>query len=309
MVIYLRICVSIVFIIVILNIPAQQKWDTDYNYEQLYWIILGTTLAFACIALKTLKWHMLILSVEPKVKYKESIKSYLAGIPLSLLTPGRLGVISRIVFLPYKTLQGKIGVGSVFIDAFIDLLALFWWLPVGLYFFDPPLIILFLSTFIIALLSFVKYWIRYLTRMPFFFLLKYIYEKYQDVIQSLINYPMFTPILLAVSSFGIEWLQYWAFFNALAPVGIKVSLLQSISVMLLVTFTNVFQISFAGIGVREGLSAFLLANHLPPTSAALATFFVFFIDNAIPGLIGLFFKPVYHYNTDARTNSLKTIEA
>jgi len=62
--------------------------------------------------------------------------------------------------------------------------------------------------------------------------------------------------------------------------------------MAIVTLANVAQISFAGIGVREGLAALMLASTLPPASAATAAFAVFALDQALPGVVGLFAKPI-----------------
>ena len=61
--------------------------------------------------------------------------------------------------------------------------------------------------------------------------------------------------------------------------------------MAITMFANLPQISFAGIGIREGLAAWLMANYIPPVSAAAAAFAGFFLDRALPGLIGIVIPP------------------
>ena len=97
---------------------------------------------------------------------------------------------------------------------------------------------------------------------------------------------------LGLISFGVEWLQYWAFFNLFASPNMAISFGTAVGVATIVTLANVVQISMAGLGFREWLTAVLLANHLPAAAAALGAFLVFFLDFAIPGMVGLFIKPI-----------------
>ncbi len=64
-------------------------------------------------------------------------------------------------------------------------------------------------------------------------------------------------------------------------------------VIALVTLVNSFQVTLAGLGIREGLAAFLLARlGVVPEIAAVSAFLFFVVTQALPALAGLAVKPV-----------------
>jgi len=200
------------------------------------------------------------------------------------------------MFLPYPNVHGMAGVGAVVLDKVTDLICLLWWIALGLWFFvDLPGLALAACAAALCLTP-LRLWLgaghRVIRRLGVWPAFQQKLEAAIVDLRALSRGRIVTAVGLGVVCFGIEWVQYWAFFNALAPTGVHVPFGEAVGIMAIVTLANVAQISFAGIGVREGLAALMLASTLPPASAATAAFAVFALDQALPGVVGLFAKPI-----------------
>ena len=82
---------------------------------------LGVLLTPICIGMKVWRWHLLARSIVPDITVSASLKSYLAGISLALLTPASSGEIARGLFVP--TDRKTELTGLVMVDKFFDLTA------------------------------------------------------------------------------------------------------------------------------------------------------------------------------------------
>ncbi len=97
-------------------------------------------------------------------------------------------------------------------------------------------------------------------------------------------------VLLGVLAYALEWLQFSLLIWLFAPDVSGFWLLAGMSA--LATLANSLQITIAGIGVREGLTAlFLVPFGVSAEVAVAAAFGVFALDQLLPSLAGLFFKP------------------
>lgn len=101
---------------------------------QLQWPWLGASLALSLVLFfgRAWKWQRLIQTLDRTVSFRDSVKSYLGGMPLALVTPGRLGELSRCLFLPQKALHTLTGAGRVVLDNWTDFLAVLAWSAVGM---------------------------------------------------------------------------------------------------------------------------------------------------------------------------------
>ncbi len=289
----LRVAVSLVFAGVVVLAACKTRGYWQVGWGGWPWLLPAILPVSVLLAGKALKWHLLLRRLSPGVSYGQALTSYLAGIPLSVMTPGRLGEVSRVMYLEGGKLRNWSGVGVVLLDKLSDLVALAWWLAAGLYLAGLPWPAGLLALVALAL-SPLWLWLalapRLLGGLP-------LPAAWRDkLLSSLPPAGTYPPgCLLAVTfwgvvCFGVEWVQYWALFNFLAP-GVGVGLDTTIAAMSLVTLAGVAQVSFAGIGVREGLTALLLWHSLPPGAAALGAFGVFVLNVALPGAVGLLFKP------------------
>ncbi len=289
----LRVAVSLVFLLVVAAAALKTRRYWQVGWGEWPWLLLAILPVFLLLAFKALKWHLVLRRLLPGVGYGQALVSYLAGIPLSVMTPGRLGEVSRVMYLAGREVQGWSGVGAVLLDKLTDLVALAWWLAAGLYLAGLRWPAGFLALLALAM-SPLWLWLALAPRLLGALPLPASWrEKLLCTLPRAGTYPpgcLLAVILWGVACFGVEWVQYWALFNFLAPET-ALPLGDTIAAMSLVTLAGVAQVSFAGIGVREGLTALLLWQSLPPGAAALGAFGVFLVNVALPGAVGLFFKP------------------
>ena len=289
----LRVVVSLVFIALVTVAALKTRGYWRVGWGGWPWLLLAILPVVLLLGFKALKWLLLLRRLAPEVSFLQALVSYLAGIPLSIMTPGRVGEVSRVMYLPGGGARGWSGVGAVLLDKLTDLVALIWWLAAGLYLAGlawPALLLALLALALSPLWLWLELAPRLLGALPLPAAWR---EKMLAALPRSGVYPpgrLLGVIFLGVLCFGVEWVQYWALFNALAPEA-GVGLGTTIAAMSLVTLAGVAQVSFAGIGVREGLTALLLWQSLPPGAAALGAFGVFLVDVALPGAVGLFFRP------------------
>jgi hypothetical protein len=281
-----------------LGVVAAAAWKTRgqwrLGFHGLGWLALGVLPGLASVGLKSWKWLVALRPLHPEASFGQALRSYLGGIPLSVLTPGRVGELSRLVFLHRPELVSWRGAGSVVVDKLSDLAALVWWLALGMWLAGPGWLGLLLGA-VALVISPLGWWLRVapavLGRLP---LPGRWRERLLQAVPSPDAYPgdrVLALLGLGLASFGVEWVQYWAFFNALAPGADGVTLAETLAAMSLATVANLAQISFAGLGVREGLAALLLWERISAAAAAVGSFLVFVCDVALPGVVGLCLRP------------------
>jgi hypothetical protein len=96
------------------------------------------------------------------------------------------------------------------------------------------------------------------------------------------------------AAYGLEWLQIALLLGFLTPQVPDVWRLAGM--MAMVSLANSFQVTLAGLGVREGLSMFLLGHEgVGPEAAVLAAFLQSALILFLPALLGLAVKPVALY--------------
>jgi len=79
-----------------LNGIDREAWMETGN---IWWLTLCIALMLVNTSLESLKWHLLVNSVEP-VSYGRTAASYLAGVAFSIITPNRIGEYpGRILYL------------------------------------------------------------------------------------------------------------------------------------------------------------------------------------------------------------------
>lgn len=98
------------------------------------WLLLAALLLMPLnLGLETIKWYLLARMAQPLSK-AEALKSYLAGIAFSLITPNRIGEYpGRLLYLKRRSTFRLINVSVL--GSFAQLLALFLWGSAALLYF------------------------------------------------------------------------------------------------------------------------------------------------------------------------------
>ena len=106
----------------------------DFSGMALRWDRLA--LACACLPAMLLirfaKWRIILKAPSGgKATYREATASYLGSMALGLVTPGRVGEMSRGLYLPHPEVNGWRGAGLTVLDSWTDLVSVLAWGVLG----------------------------------------------------------------------------------------------------------------------------------------------------------------------------------
>lgn len=218
--------------------------------------------------------------------FGEASISLIGGMGVALLTPARLGELARIAYLrDSRKLRLS---GLVMLDKFFDVLVLVLLSSVGAWEIISWVFGLFLAVLGIVGLVF-TFAPRSLVR-PINFLERRLPlgGRTREIFSSLETLsPKATALYIAltVAAFAIVILQFGVILHGSANVSPRVAILT----FPLVILTNVVPLTIAGLGIREGAAALLLSHFgVGAALAAVSAFAMFFVNTAIPGIIGGF---------------------
>jgi hypothetical protein len=124
-----------------------------------------------------------------------------------------------------------------------------------------------------------------------------LYAKIDRVLAGFAEFPAAVGalcLLYTLGSFAVVLLQYWIILRAWTDAGMNVVTF----CFPMVVLTNVVPLTVAGLGTREA-AAFLLLNHYHIAKAVAVTsaFLMFFMNTALPGLVGFAVAPFFRKQT------------
>lgn len=256
------------------------------------WLAAAIGISFPLFFGRAWKWFRLIHSLDLSITFGQAAKSYLGGMPLGLITPGRVGELSRCLFLPQQKVHNLSGAGRVVLDNWTDFLAVLVWSTLGLF-------ILWgwpgagLGIGLSLVFNQMGLWLKVLNRMVSILpSLKGFKAKVENEIPNMASLPS-KDYAFAVSAgillFGLEWIQLDFVLRFLGFVSSNFLILGGL--MALATLANSIQITIAGVGVREALSVLLLSKAgVDYRIALVAAFLQFALNLMIPALLGLVVK-------------------
>lgn len=257
-------------------------------------LALAASLLPLLLWLRAAKWRLLLLALAPRITLGESLRSYLGSMAMAIVTPGRVGELSRGLYLPHKAVQGWKGAGLVLLDSWTDFVAVVAWACLGWAVVGGPSGLL-LGAALAAVLAPVHLWLRLVPKAVSCLPAR---AGFRAWVARTLPGPADAPSgnllgagLLGVIAYGIEWAQLILLLEGLAPV--EASPWRVAGVMALVTLANSVQVTLAGLGVREGVTMFLLAREgIDAEAAVMAAFLQSVLLLFLPALAGLAVKPV-----------------
>lgn len=266
----------------------QGHWEWHWQ-----WALAAAALAPLLVLGRSLKWLALARPLDVTVTYPQALRSFLGGLPLGVASPGRLGEYARCFYLPQAIFHGMAGAGRVFLDNWTDVVGVMAWAALGYVSLAGPDAALPASVGVALLLP-LRFWMTVARRVVSVFPRLW---GLRDALLRGIPRPEHLPLWsfsaalgTSVAVWGLEWLQAAALLRFLGNAPPNFVALGGL--LALVALANSVQVTLAGLGVREGLAAYLLSKAGIDFRAALvAAFCQTLLNQLLPALAGLSIKP------------------
>ncbi|MDB5058884.1 MAG: putative rane protein [Chloroflexi bacterium] len=287
---WLRYGLTVILLAGILwKVDPRQFW-TAGRAVSLSNLIVAMALTVPFLLLKALRWHLLLRAGKCRATFTEAFVSLLGGMGVALLTPARLGEVTRAA---YVSEPRKLRVGAlVMVDKVYDVIVLALLSVAGAALLVSPLLALGLALFGAAGV--------YLALRPRDLRSAYklarplpLYTKVDKVLAGFAEFPGMVGLvclLYTLGSFVVVLAQYWIILRAWNVGGLDVV----VYCFPLVVLTNAVPLTIAGLGMREGAAILLLKHYgIAGQVAGTSAFLMFFMNTALPGLIGAAITPFF----------------
>ncbi len=300
---FIKIIGPILFLYILSRVDFGELGSALKNINPIYFV-LALVFWFFHLVLRTFKWKMLVNSLEERVSFSKLLFMFAQGVFWGLVTPGKLGELSRASYLTKSSsLSLRKSFWTVIMDRIIDLLvaAFISLIAVLVLIYSmkvevPLAVSLFLL--IVFLLS-----VYFLTRKKqseniLKFFLRVIFpslfqEKTQGIIEEFFEDSKKITCSFFVKLFVFELFYYFfiafaLFFLALS-FGFYFPLWYLYLIDPFISLVAILPISILGLGTRELSYAFLLAPlGIGLSQSVVFSLFVLFF-NVLIGFPGLFF--------------------
>ncbi|MFH0906929.1 MAG: lysylphosphatidylglycerol synthase transmembrane domain-containing protein [bacterium] len=258
----------LIFVIYKLDLNIIYLSFQKINYRLL---IPAIFLIIPIIFIKSWRWNYLKKLQKINYKLRDSFLIYSIGSAIGSLTPGRLGEISRIIYLKndgYSTGQSLV---SVIMDRLLDLFFLIIFGYFGIIFlfgfFEKITFVFSIVVLTIIILSFIakKQFVHKFIKKIFSILIPFKYQKswqinFQDFLKEVKIYNKKNYFYLLLITF-LAWSVYYCQIYLFAK-SINIDNVPFFYLAMTVTvagFVTLLPISFSGIGTRETTLAILLS--------------------------------------------------
>ncbi len=284
---YLTLLVIFIFVYIIRAIGPSKIFGTIKNII-LGLFFLALLVIPPLVVLKAIKWQLIIKTYDVDYPLIKAIKAWIVGFAIGVITPGRVGDLSRSLYL--KEDEG-ISLGrsltTVVIDRLLDVSLLVVWAIFVIsvfmlrFAFSVQVLIVFLVAFVILILSFFVLSREDLLRKilkPFYLAL--IPEKHQDSLSNHFNEfylgfktivkdrpKLMTAVVLTVFIWFGSILQYYILTKAL---NLAVPLWFLMLIVPPTILVEILPISFSGVGTRDATLIFFLSFVAVTAEAAVS---------------------------------------
>jgi uncharacterized membrane protein YbhN (UPF0104 family) len=280
----LRIALTVVLMTLILNKVGFSNLLERFRQVNPWFVVGAAAISVLFTALKSFKWFFLLRRVVGTGTYKEAARTYLIGLGLAAVTPGRIGELGRAYYL--RAGDRVFSAGIVAVDRLLDLVCVFALACVGGFtLVGGGLGWVCLGVAVVTLA--VLYWpdrpvqlaVTVLQKIPIARRLEALPQGFRSVTRPTLT----ITLLLTFLYYGLVILEYYILLSGFEQVRLGAVLL----VAPLVIMTNAFQVTIGGLGVREGASVLLFSLFGVSEEAAVnATFLITLFNVLVPGLVG-----------------------
>jgi hypothetical protein len=291
---WLRLFITVLtFACIAWYLHTQPRFDLASLHLRWGFAAWAAACTVPALALRARKWQLLLRGLLPGVSFGQALRSYAGALSLGLITPGKLGELSRGWYLPQAAARGWRVPGLVLIDNWLDLLAVLAWACLGwaLHFGAWGLVSgLGAAAFFAPVRAWLRLAGRVTSRLPRLRGAREAAAQGLAAGETVAGRDWRGASAAAFAAFAFDWLQaalLMAFLSPTVPAPWHLA-----GLMALVTLANSFQVTLAGVGVREGLAMLLLAGEgVGPETALAATFLQTCLGQFLPALAGLAIRP------------------
>lgn len=256
------------------------------------WILFALLVTLTTLAVRALKWHLLLVAKDPPCARRESVRALLGGYALASVTPGRVGDLSRCMFVA----EGRRGQTLLFtfVDKTFDLWAVLGYAALSLFLFVPHIYALAAAA-------------AWLGLIPFFAASRRWARKPPSGASRLGRFRVFWKTLTGIPAgrFGswalcagaLDLLTLFFLLRAFHPTTFNVAL----ATYPWLVIAGALPLSIGGVGPREGLSVLLLPFFSISRTVAINVSLVFFGFTALlPALFGALWLLIHPPSFDPR---------
>jgi uncharacterized membrane protein YbhN (UPF0104 family) len=256
----------------------------SFAHLRLWPILWASALILPIQMLKISKWGFIARQAKAEVSLSTAAVSFLVGVAVGIVTPGRAGELARVLYL---NVEGRYEfLGLVIADRAMDLVTIMLFSALSLSMLGNTqlgLLLILGAVFLIIGLVFSRSLTNWIVTSGLSFPAKQQVARLFGQLRILRSRVIGKGMLLSVIIFGLALLQYYWLLTAFQSVSWQAPLV-SFPLLLL---AGVLPITIAGIGVREGTAALILIDYGVVEAAAIGAAFLSFIMNTVfPGMLG-----------------------
>jgi len=258
------------FVIIITKIDLESIL-TNIKNVKIFYFLFALLLSFPLLITKSYCWNYLKKKQNIYYSQKDSFLMYCVGLYIGSITPGRVGEVSRIIYLKRDGHSLGKSLVSFILDRASDFVFLSIFLFFGilffLNFFDKQILILLIvivSLIFLLLISLKSNLIKLLLKKLFYLFTPSKYQKswkvnFQDFVKNIKIYS-FRNYLIILLMTAFSWFFYYIQMYIVARSAniISVPLLSLSVILTVVGFITLIPISISGIGTRDAALIFFL---------------------------------------------------
>ena len=280
----------------------------QFKNINLYFLFTAISMNLFLIFVKAIRWKAFLIQQNLSISTKSAFSIYLSSLYIGFITPGRLGEISKALYLKQKQVTSFYkGLSGAIMDRLLDLYFLILLGSVGVYYLSKgkginlefvflfvivlSLPIIILHPKVLNLLTHVLF--RKISPKKFKDKIRESVNEFIEGINQIINPFLLYGILLTVFSYSLFFFQC---FLIAKSIGLQISYFELALIMSIVNIITLIPISISGLGTREASMIFLFKliglSTETAISFSLLIFFVFFICGGLMGFIAWWLNPV-----------------
>jgi len=295
--ILLKVIISIIILCFLVKFVRYREILSAFQKADPRLMAAGLILFIPNIGTQIIKWRFLLRLENPSIKLIEVVKSLFAGFSVGVVTPGRLGEVSRAVFIEGNS---KIKIfGYTIIDKMYALLItvlfglcavtylLTFSFKLSVFILIPVLLITFIAIFIVLYFAVTPGLFRSLIYNINIVSPKR--DRIKEFLSIFDNFSRGNALIVFFYSFIIFFIyitQFVLFVNSFQGMNIFHGYVASITTIFA---KSLLPISFGDLGVREGASVFFFSKFSIESSVAFDSALLLFAVNVlIPAIAGFF---------------------